>query len=488
MLNKTKRVLAVMLAVALVFTLVGCSKAQDDGSSVIYQEDVVYEYESGSTSGSTTSGNQQGGTTSGSKKPGKGSTTSGTSPNSKVNPEDYRGTTIQFASTIDPKDDGTDYVVKAFEEKYGIKVKIVSCTLENYANEMAGLIAAGKAPTVGRSNGDFPAFLGYFQSLDAAQLDYTDPIWNQTTFKATTYNGSPYMCDTVGNFWTELDLVVYSKSILKRAGCPTPEELDKAGNWTLDTYFEIGKKVKEANIGVDGVTFGNYDTVLNVGGGSLFKRDGTNHVTNGIDAQTTAIFQKYSEAKAAGYVNTKGLPGFLQGVSAMCTDHLWALRTDGDVAKYSNRNDLGFYYLPAAEKGGKNTVTGIFRGWGIMKGCNENPATGAKAAVAGGLFLREYLDVNNYNLDTSFLSEDAKTFFFKLTSQYAEAGDSYNPYLCYNGLNSGITGLNYGNDIYVAMHSTSSSQIPSMMAAVKSKAQNGTDKINQFIDNALSAR
>lgn len=487
MLNKTKRLLAIMLAVALVFSLVGCSKAQDDGSSVIVQEEIVYEYQDGETSGGngTTSGGttQQGGTTN--KKP--GSTTSGTTPTGGVNPADYKGTTIQFASTIDPKDDGTDYVVKNFEKKYGITVKIVACTLENYGNEMAGLIAAGKAPTVGRSNGDFPAFLGYFQSLDAAKIDYTDPIWNQTTFKKTTYNGAPYLCDTVGNFWTERDLVVYSKNILKRAGCPTPEELDKAGNWNFDTYLEIGKKVKEANIGVDGVTFGNYDVVLNIGGGSTFKLDSTNHVTNGIDAQTTSIFQKYATAKDAGYVNNKGIPGFMQGMSAMCTEHLWVLRTDGSLAKYSNRNDLGFYYLPAAEKGGKSVVTGIFRGWGIMKGCNENPATGPKSAVAGGLFLKEYLDVNNYNLDTSFISEDAKTFFFKVTSQYAEAGDSYNPYLTYNNLNTGITGLNYNADIYTAMHQAPS-QVPSLMAAVKSKAQNGTDKINKFIDNALSSR
>ena len=66
MLNKTKRILALLLAVVLVFSLVGCSKKEDDGSSVIYQEQIEYEYvegEDGSTGGST--GGSQGGSTGG---------------------------------------------------------------------------------------------------------------------------------------------------------------------------------------------------------------------------------------------------------------------------------------------------------------------------------------------------------------------------------------------------------------------------------------
>ncbi|MGN1320538.1 MAG: extracellular solute-binding protein, partial [Acutalibacteraceae bacterium] len=111
---------------------------------------------------------------------------SGNRINDNVNPEKYRGTTVKFAATINPANDESGPVVKAFEKKYGIKVEIVQSDQGNYANQMAGLIAAGKSPDVARCNGDFPTCMGYLQSLDAAKLDYNESIWKQNTFKLST--------------------------------------------------------------------------------------------------------------------------------------------------------------------------------------------------------------------------------------------------------------------------------------------------------------
>lgn len=482
MLNKSKRILAVLLALILVFALAGCSKTEGDGSSadVEYITDITY-VDGENTSGDTTGGNTSGGTTGGNT---SGSTTT---TNGKVNPADYKGTTIQFAHTFPNfSDDGaTGYVVEKFEKEYGIKVELVYCSMDNYANELSGLISAGKAPTVGRSNGDYPACLGYFQSLDAAKIDYTDDIWNQNTFKLTTYNGAPYMCDTVGNYWTELDLVVYSKSALKAANCPTPEELDKAGNWNFDSFLQIGEKLKAKDSNSKGISFHTYDVVLNMAGGSVYKLGSDNYIVNGIDNSTTAIMQKLATAKKGGYFTISGASDLITGSAGIITDHIWSLRNDGDLKNYPNRNDLGFYYLPAYEKGGATPATGIFRGWGIIKGCNENSATGSKAAVAGGIFLRYYLDVNNYDLKNAFLSTDAENFFYEITSFYSET-DNYNPYLTYCGLNNGVSGIDPQKDVYTHMNDDPS-QIPSQMASIKSKVQNGVDKLNSHIDKSLSA-
>ncbi len=389
------------------------------------------------------------------------------------------GTKIIFASTVDPKDDGTDYVISKIEKEYGINVEIIVPTLENYVYEMQALIAAGKSPTVGRSAGDAPVYLGYFQSLDAAQLDYTDPIWDQRMFKLSTYNGSPYLCNTLGNFWTEADIVVYSKSLLKKANCYTPEELDAMGKWNFDTYLEIGQVTAKLD-GCNGASVASYDTLLHMSGGAVYKTDSNNRMVNGIDENSTEIFQKIAQGFKDNALASGGVAGLINGSFSITTTGMWSLRTDGNLVSYPNWSDLGFYYLPSYEDGGERYVTGQLRGWGIMKGCNNNPATGAKAAEAGGVFLREYLDVSNYSLDTSFISEEAKTFFFKMCSLYAET-DNYNPYYTTYNLNEDFSGLDDDREVYRYL-TYQPDEIPSLMPSIKASVQKGVENLNKYID------
>ena len=485
MFNTAKRAIAIMLTLVLVFALAGCNQPVDDGSSVEYIEQVETIYVDG-TSGTNSDGNQQT-QTPGTTTPGTPGTSSATPSGGAdysdspvlANPEDYRGTTIVFASTIDPKNDGTDYVVSKFEKEYGIKVEIIVPSLDNYNAEMTAYIAANNAPTVGRSNGDAPIYVGYFDSLDNAKINYKHPLWNQNTFKRSTYNGSPYLLDTMGNFWTEIDMVSYSKSLLKKANCPTPEDLDKAGNWTFDSYLMIGQKTAELE-GCNGASYNSWDGLLNMAGGSVYKVDANNRLVNGIDNQTTAIIQKIAQGRRDNYFVSGGTQGLINGTVSITTAHLWSLRTDGNLMTHPNWNDLGFYYLPSFEKEGERYVTGTLRGWGIFKGCNDNPATGSKAALAGGLFLREYLDVNNYDLDRSFLSEEAKAFFFKCCDEYINT-DNYNPYYTTYSLNEGISGIDDDKEVYALM-SVDPAQIPTRMAAAKAAVQKGVDNLNKYID------
>ena len=496
MLNKSKRILALLLAVVMVFALVGCSKVEDDGSSaeIEYIEQVETIIESGESTGSdadnqqtTQSGGNTTTTPSGDKTTSDKDEDTSKYTNSMVNanPEDYRGTKIIFASTIDPKDDGTDYVVDKFEKEYGIEVEIIVPTLENYNAEMTALIASNKAPTVGRSNGDAPIYIGYFDSLDKAKLNFEDELWNQNTFKLSTYGGKPYLCDTLGNFWTEIDMVVYSKDLLKKANCPTPAELDAKGEWNFDNYLKIGKETAKLD-GCNGVTWGNKDSFLHMAGGAVYRPDANNKMVNGIDSKTIEVCKKVAQAYSVDKSLTSGgVTGLINNSVSMSTSHLWSLRTDGNLATHPNWKDLGFYFLPAFEKGGTAAVTGLFRGWGIMKRCNENPETGSKAAVAGGFFLSEYLNVENYDLDKSFISEEAKTFFFRLCDLYANT-DNYNPYYTTYDLNEGISGMDDDKVVYAAM-TGQPAQVETMLKAAKSNVDNACKNLNDYIDQQLYA-
>ena len=494
MLNTAKRVLAILLALAMVFALTACSEPTEEESVEYITEIVEVEGEDDGADDNTETSKPDGttstpdGTTS---KPIGNDTSNPTGstnyPNPMVNadPADYKGTKIIFASTIDPKDDGTDYVVSKFEKEYGITVEIIVPTLENYNAEMSNLIASGKAPTVGRSNGDAPIYVGYFDSLDKAKLNFKDELWNQNTFKLSTYNGQPYLCDTLGNFWTEIDMVVYSKSLLKKANCPTPADLDKQGKLTIDSYIMIGQKTKAIE-GCNGASYGNIDSFLHMAGGSVYRPDKTNHMTNGIDAKTTTIAKKISQAFADKNLVAGGVTALITNTVSISTSHLWSLRTDGNLKTHPNYNDIGFYYLPAFEEGGEAAVTGLFRGWGIMKKCNENPETGPKSAVAGGFFLSEYLNVENYDLNKSFISEEAHTFFFKLCDLYANT-NNYNPYYTTYNLNEGISGMDDDATVYKAL-SASPAQVDSLLKSAKSAVDHACKKLNDYIDQQVYAQ
>ncbi len=482
MFNKVKRILALMMALVLVFTLAACGKTEEETSVIIVEEEEIEYVDGGSGDSNDSADNnaQQGGSTSNKNDKDKNNNSANADNlmNDGIDPEDYRGKTIKFISTIDPAVDESGPVVENFEKEFGITVEIIPSGLDEHAQKCMGLISAGKSPDVARSNGDFPAFMGYLQSLDAAKLNYKEEIWNQNTFKLTTFGGSPYLCDTVGNIWSEIDIVMYSKSLLKRANANTPEDYDKAGKWTWDAYFEIGKACQKVT-GKPGCAINSYECYFHAAGGNVYRIE-NGKVVNGIDNNSVTIMQKYAQARKDNILMTgkSVTAALMEGEIGITTLHAWSLKKTGDL-RDAKWDDLGFYYLPyyddAAAQSGDRPLTGIFRGWGLVRGANE--------PVAAGLFLREYLDVNNYDVGGTYISPAAETFFFEVNSvDY----NKYNPYLTYIDMNAAVTGVKANKEIYSAMY-LDPSQVNTQMAAVKSAVDKGVKNINDYIEQYASA-
>lgn len=472
MLNNTKRLLAFMLVCVMIFALAGCG-GNGDTTSIVYEEQI--EYVDGSGSGDSTASGDKTGTTSKKDDTSKKDNTSNTSnpDNNKVNPEDYRGKTVKFAVTIMPDNDESGPVVKKFQEEYGITVKCIQSDQGNYANQLNGWIAAGDSPDVARSNGDFPNCMSYLQSLDASKIDYDDEIWNDKTFELTTFGGSPYLCDTVGNIWSEIDIVAYSKSQLKRANLYTPEEYDKAGKWTWDTYFEICRAVKNT-CGNLGGAFLSYENAVHGMGGAIFRlKDGK--MVNGIDDATQNAFVKYTTARKEGIIDNTGSVDYLaSGKVGITTCHAWSTKKTGDL-KSANWSDIGFYYMPRVTADSDYATVGMLRGWGICKA--------AKEPVAAGIFLRYYLDVNNYDVDNTFISAEAENFFFAVTSiDYSD----WNPYFTYLAYNEEAAGLDY-SDIWNSGLGADPTQVPSKMTSIKDMVAKGAKNLNAYIEKNVNA-
>ena len=247
-------------------------------------------------------------------------------------------------------------------------------------------------------------------------------------------------------------------------------------------YLQIGKETAKLE-GCNGASFSSRDTLVHMLGGAVYRADSNNRMVNGIDSKTADVLQRLSQNWCDGYLSYGGPNGLITGEISISTAALWSLRTDGQFMSHPNWNDLGFYYLPSPDEDSERYVTGRLRGWGIMKGCNDNPQTGSNAAEAGGLFLREYLDINNYDTDRSFISEEAKTFFFKCCDEYINT-DNYNPYYTASYLNEGISGINYGSDVYAIM-TKEPNQVQISLKAAKAVVDKGCKNLNDYIEQNI---
>ena len=121
--------------------------------------------------------------------------------NDNVNPAEFSGTEITYATWRDPSlyEDGP--VVEEFEKKYGITVNIDLINEADYTNTVLGRIASDKAPDVYFSTYTFPYCIDALQPIDAAKLDLSESIWDKSLINISTVNGKTYLVDTVGSIW-----------------------------------------------------------------------------------------------------------------------------------------------------------------------------------------------------------------------------------------------------------------------------------------------
>lgn len=154
-------------------------------------------------------------------------------------PKNTAGTTVRYATWKNPYQNEDGKVVEKFQKKYGIKVKIDTIPQSTYVQEVTGKIAAGNSPDIFFDNGTFPASIACLQPLEAMQLDLNDGIWDQGMIKMSTLGGKPFLVNTVGNIWAEVDCLFYNKKIFADNRITTPEEYYKAGKWTFATLHKV---------------------------------------------------------------------------------------------------------------------------------------------------------------------------------------------------------------------------------------------------------
>ena len=372
--------------------------------------------------------------------------------NDNVATKDYEGTEITYATWRNPAQYEDGPVVAEFEKKYGIKVNVDLMTESEYTNKVLAKIAIGNAPDVYFSTYTFPYCIDALQPIDAAKLNLEESIWDQSLINLATVGGKTYLVDTIGNIWKDEDMVFYNKKIFRDNGWTTPEEYYEAGKWNFDTMTKCMKQVASLGTEYIGGAVHLEGLIHSAGASVISMKDG--QFTNGTkDTVTQDIMRWASTGIKEGWLSTTSiytaLNQFPSGKVGIATLHSFGLKKTGYL-RSMKASDIGFTYLPSWN-GNDVSATSFVRGWGLCEG--------AKNPVAAGIFLRYYLDVNNYDTSSAFISKEAESFFFKLTST---ATANKNFYFCYGSGVTGVTGREsaVGDYIQKPAHSDPTQVIP----------------------------
>lgn len=496
-----KRIICICLALFMVFSIAACGKTEQNptkpSSSVNNGVDSKPQSTESQPVDASTSSNSGSSTNddSGSKvQAGIQSTSSNSSPNiikqtieynkpasntghngkdySNFNPyegiEKYKGTTVKFATWINHLNTEGAEPIKSFKEKYNINVELVYCSQDNYVEELLALIAVGKAPDVFVDGAMFPFTAQIAQDFSVTGMDLNEPIWSMPYINACSANGKVYAVSTINSPWNSVSSVIYNRELMEANGIKTPTEYYEEGNWTWETMKSVMQQVK--NLGADyvGGCIDSMDLVASTGASivSYNHKDGTFKNTSN-DPNVLKALQYVAGLNKEKLIITD-ISKFANGKVGLVVQDPYATKRTGYLRTMDGL-DLDCVPLPDLDKNTKAVYAARIRGYGIVKG--------AKNPVAAGMFIRYYLDAENYDLDKAFLSEDLGNMFFKINDAVAKS-KSATP-ICFNY--TGIANLTGENGFAWYPSGSEPSQVATLLASQNNKVDAAINKANELL-------
>ena len=434
MTQTTKRILAMLMALAMLFAVVGCGEEKtDDTSSVTSTEDTTDDTASVSDDdffgdavediddSTTTTQNNQGTTN------GNGTTNqTGTTTTNKVSLDkywkeikekmpDFSGKTIQVYNwNAQEEYPGLAGVVKNFTKATGVNVKWVREDGSTYLQKLTSLIATKKAPDIIRTHYPTPHVWALSQDLSVSKFDYNNEVWDQAFMSNNTVNGKVYAANTSASIFVGPQILFYNRSLITKYNLDDPYKLWKNDKWTLDAFEKLMRDYKKAtgNAAIGGNMIDKYLTnVYAIPGEIKFDKKQQKFVTNLDDSRLIGVMQR-----AADIVNKEnltvswGLDEFDRGdILMFCGTGVTAKRMNPYAATVKSQGNLGTVPWPTVS-GNKNDA---YAGWGddgfaIPKG-SPNPEIFP-------YYVTYVTDPSRYDLKTYFADDQCVEVFNFLTS------------------------------------------------------------------------
>lgn len=453
-----KKSLAAILSLLLIFSLTACKNSGGTESDVGGTADVgtdvdidLGELDSTDTSGTESTGSQ-----------GTASTTQGIDLNS------LKGTTVKLLMWRDLTNQEKSTIEK-FQKETSMKVKVETTNWSNYMTKLASMVSTGDSPDVAiipteqSSQGCFPLGTAtLFQPISVTKQDLKDGFWDLDSMAKYKIKGHYFTFIAYNNWYDCNGVVMYNVDMFKDGGITTPRELWKAGNWNWDTLKSTAQAlVKKGNIGYQNQQYYN-----------LMQSMGVDYVTTDGTSFTSAITSKEvinawtfnAQMVEAGLQPAYGTESsaFAQGKAGMMGTNLWNMRKEGDLGNLKFEIDAVPFPSP---KGAETIVPANVNLFGIAKG--------AKNAVGGGVFIREFLDSeNNGKFSDVAVNANMEDVFNYVTGKDVKKGYKFAIGVV------GYTNLTNLKTLEKTLAQTSASQITTVLQKNKSLVENAVKTVN----------
>ena len=422
MKNKIKSLLALVMAICMLFAIAGCGDKGKDTSSeqTVSNDDFFTDSETENTSSTDTQS-----TASTDKKQSKntnkgdngqtGTVTTQTVP--KENqiggkswkdvlasmPKKLRGTKLVMYNWNPATEyTGAPAVMDAFTKQTGIRVEWRTISHAVYFTKLPAIIASGEnIPDLARIGYAGISFLKNFQPLSVTKYNFKDEAWDDSMMKILTVKGKAYGTTLKNTHCSGPNLLFYNKSIIEKEDYEDPYKLWKAGKWTWKKYLKMATQAVDDGYFVASTgeqMMPGYAESWNVVGTSF---NGTKFTTNWNTKKFLNVYEELGDL----FHGSKGKQkfGYGQEESFNAGQNPFYLGTGVHArnknAYFSNLKANGtLYFVPVPEH--EELKGKYYQGFGEIE-CYGVPK-GASNPEAVPYFLRYFMDGANYALDTYF--------------------------------------------------------------------------------------
>lgn len=204
------------------------------------------------------------------------------------------GTTVQYLSWYDGFHNydeaeivNTGYFT--FTEKYGSEIEWVECEYQNRFDTLANLVLSSSAPdffpagTSATATYPMRCIKGMFQPIDD-YIDYNAPLWKDVKEVADTFSFSGKHF-TIVTDTTFRDVVPYNRRVINDFGFEDPAELYYNDEWTWSKFYEMCLDFSDADedrFALDGQSYTN--CLVQATGQNFVHRDENGRYYSNIDS------------------------------------------------------------------------------------------------------------------------------------------------------------------------------------------------------------
>lgn len=412
------RLLAVVLCVAICFTLGACGGDKPESDITVGDGDEYVDLGEmtvgdGTKDNNTDSNESTDKGTDTDYETGSNANSTSTTENGKNDylkniPQKLQGSTVTFAVWGDENASEYAKVAKLFTKKTKINVKFVEYDEAKYISTIVEQNAAGKGPDIVITNCTFPTAVEAVQELPS-YFNLNDGFWDKRVTEALSAKGKKYFVNSYNSpFLSGGVFVFYNKRLFSNNNITSPQDYVDRGEWTFEN---LEKCLREAYAkGFDGGSIQPIELWPAFNAGLLNYDPSTATFTSGLNNATqksdiVASLKFVAKLYKEGVISNNPLRRFGSGNMAIAVTGNYGTKFNGWFKDISP-SSLGIVNLPDTFNGKKTNYMGTYqRGYGIGKD--------AKNIEGAYYFLRFFLDLDNYSEAKAniFVNKNVERFY-----------------------------------------------------------------------------